>query len=255
MDKYSKLTIVNSHLDYDNVHLIEPSNHYYLLIAIEIDQTRTPFFLSESSLKKKVLNQCKVLCASLLHHKKVIEANVFKAILIPPGRGKYIAENKDLLNVTKFDIVLLIEVDSKENLMAIQDNHQYIQLTSFLKENGKTYQQIKTKNARRIGDVNHHKQGVFLFNYFYANDVEQNLQVWNYTAGWFEKETQLDNSTLLLPLNKEDSEYSVINHCRWDKLNDILPSLLFKRTFRKYVLENFYANNVGAMPILYKLVT
>ena len=57
----------------------------------------------------------------------------------------------------------------------------------------------------------------------------------------------------MLPINKDDSDYNVINHCRWDKLSDILPSLIFNKTFSPYVLDNFYANNVGAMPILYKL--
>jgi len=34
---------------------------------------------------------------------------------------------------------------------------------------------------------------------------------------------------------------------------DILPSLLFKKSFHSYVLDNFYANKVAAMPVLYKL--
>lgn len=53
-----------------------------------------------------------------------------------------------------------------------------------------------------------------LENYFYADGIKQNVEVWNYTAGWFEKETNLDNFTLLLPLKNDNSDYSVINHCR-----------------------------------------
>jgi len=33
----------------------------------------------------------------------------------------------------------------------------------------------------------------------------------------------------------------------------ILPSLIFKKSFKEFVLNNFEANNVAAMPILYKL--
>ncbi|MEO5499999.1 MAG: hypothetical protein ABIR31_01035, partial [Ginsengibacter sp.] len=62
-----------------------------------------------------------------------------------------------------------------------------------------------------------------------------------------------DNSTVLLPLYKQQSKFTIINHCRWDKLSDILPALLFKKSFHTYVLENFYANKVAAMPILYKI--
>ncbi|WP_199616379.1 hypothetical protein [Paenibacillus alkalitolerans] len=66
--------------------------------------------------------------------------------------------------------------------------------------------------------------------------------------------TGLDNSTLLLPAEGESSQYGVINHCRWDRLSDIVPDLLFRRSFRKYVLDNFESNGIAAMPILYKLV-
>ena len=108
-------------------------------------------------------------------------------------------------------------------------------------------------NVRRIGPVDHSKKGVFLFNYFYADQVKQNLQVWEYTAGWFQNQTGLDNSTVILPDLVKENSYKIINHCRWDHLIDILPSLIFKRSFKKFVLNNFEANNVAAMPILYRL--
>jgi hypothetical protein len=112
---------------------------------------------------------------------------------------------------------------------------------------------IEATNVRRIGPVDHSRQGVFLFNYFFADDVEQNLGIWKYTAGWFQSETGLDNSTVLLPVDAGRSRYSIINHCRWDRLSDILPSLIFKRSFHTYVLDNFEANQVAALPILYRL--
>ena len=36
-------------------------------------------------------------------------------------------------------------------------------------------------------------------------------------------------------------------------MGDVLPSMIFKRTFRTFVLANFEANDVAAMPILYRL--
>ena len=101
--------------------------------------------------------------------------------------------------------------------------------------------------------MDHSRQGVFLFNYFFADDTAQNLAVWEYTAGWFVQETGLNNSTVLLPRGGERSNYNIINHCRWDRMQDVLPSLIFKRTFRTYVLANFEANRVAAMPILYRM--
>ena len=89
--------------------------------------------------------------------------------------------------------------------------------------------------------------------FFYADQVKQNLQVWEYTAGWFEDQTGLNNSTLILPDQVNEGSYKIVNHCRWDRLIDILPSLIFKRSFKEFVLNNFEANNVAAMPILYRL--
>jgi hypothetical protein len=86
-----------------------------------------------------------------------------------------------------------------------------------------------------------------------AARLDQNLAVWEYTAGWFEDQTGLRNSTVLLPEAGPRKDYTIINHCRWDSLWDILPSLAFKRSFRTYVLAHFEANNTAAIPILYRL--
>jgi hypothetical protein len=40
---------------------------------------------------------------------------------------------------------------------------------------------------------------------------------------------------------------------RWDRLRDVLPALLFKRSFRSDVLEHFRVNGVAAMPVLDRL--
>ena len=106
---------------------------------------------------------------------------------------------------------------------------------------------------KRIGAVDHRRGGIFLFNYFYADSLEQNLAVWEYTAGWFQNETGLDNSTVLAPTQPDLSQYTLINHCRWDRLTDVLPALVFKRSFRDFVLAHFDANDTAPMPILYKL--
>jgi hypothetical protein len=104
-----------------------------------------------------------------------------------------------------------------------------------------------------MGPVDHHRQGVFLFNYFYADRTDLNLAAWQYTAGWFRDQTGLDNSTVLLPDATSEPRYRLVNHARWDRLRDVLPALVFKRSFHTYVLEHFRVNGVAAMPVLYRL--
>ncbi len=254
MTKSSNLKVVNKHLNYDKVSLIAPSTSKYIHIAAEIDKKTTPFFLTTSSKKKRLIALCKAWCSELKKIKGVNEICLFKATLIPPGIGEYVQENRSEIHIAKFDFVILIEIHSEEICNAIKNNPIYKLMLEKIQETASFTNIISALNIRRINNVDHNKKGVFLFNYFSAQNREQNLSVWEYTAGWFEKETNLNNSTLLLPLNRETAKYSIINHCRWDKYLDILPSLIFKKTFKKYVLDNFYANNVGAQPILYKII-
>ena len=113
---------------------------------------------------------------------------------------------------------------------------------------------LRAHNVRRMGPVDHHRRGVFLFNYFYADRADLNLAAWQDTAGWFRDQTGLDNSTVLLPDHTSEPRYRLVNHARWDRLWDVLPALLFKRSFHSYVLEHFRVNGVAAMPVLYRLV-
>ncbi|GAA1213893.1 hypothetical protein [Rhodoglobus aureus] len=52
-------------------------------------------------------------------------------------------------------------------------------------------------------------------------NVNVNLHAWQYTAGWFQAETDLDNSTVFSELG-DNSLFALINHCRWDRLA-VLP--------------------------------
>ena len=112
---------------------------------------------------------------------------------------------------------------------------------------------IAGRNAKRFGAADTSRTGVFLFNYFVADDADVMLQLWDYLAGWYAVETGLTNSTLLVPLDGERSDYLAINHARWDgSLPRVLFAQLSKRSFRTYVLANLEVNGVGAMPVLYR---
>lgn len=249
----NNLKIVNEHLTFKKVSLKETASSHYIHLVAEVDRSLFPFFLSTSKKKKNMIEESKKWCAQLLENDCVIEANVFKASLIPPGKGKLLKERIGKVQVAKYDFAILIETTSRQAVDEILKSREYTRITSKLNSISQLTHFITATNVRRIGSVNHHKQGVFLFNYFFADSLQQNIGVWEYTAGWFEQETDLDNSTVLLPTDQQQSKYTIINHCRWDKMVDILPSLIFKKTFQSYVLDNFYANNVAAMPILYKL--
>lgn len=148
---------------------------------------------------------------------------------------------------------MLIEFKTVDAARHFQYTPEWDSLVADARENAHNVMCISASNTRRIGPVDHSRNGVFLFNYFYADSLDINLQVWNYTAGWFQDQTGLDNSTVLLPDEANQVPYTIINHCRWDGLRNILPALLFNRSFKPFVLSNFEQNNTAAIPVLYKL--
>jgi hypothetical protein len=150
-------------------------------------------------------------------------------------------------------VAILIEAESLQAVELIRKGTAYREMNRLLRNAAQSVYETTATNVKRIGPVDHSRNGVFLFNYFVAERPAQNIAVWHYTAGWFQQETGLDNSTVLLPTNGRTSEYTLINHCRWDRLRDVVPSLIFKRSFRTYVLAHFDLNDTAPMPVLYRL--
>ena len=246
------LQIVGPKNTFPEVSLIEPTQSGYLLLAIEVDHRPPIGFFVESGWKKKLLAQLKSFSIALAKSDDVLDASVFKALIVPPGRGAFLKKRPDV-KIAKFDVVMLVEFNTINAARNYQNSPEWVALMADAKENAHNVMCISASNARRIGPVDHSTNGVFLFNYFYADSLDINLQVWNYTAGWFQDQTGLDNSTVLLPDETTQVPYTIINHCRWDRLRNILPALLFNRSFKPFVLNNFEQNNTAATPILYQL--
>jgi len=242
--------VVNEHGSFPAVTLVPPSRSRYLHLAAQIDSR--PPFLPSSAKKHGVLERCRVACERLRTQPGVLDARVFDAIVVPPGRGELVRESARGVRDARYDVVVLVECDERA-VGAVRAGATWCALERAVRQHASAVHFMEATNVRRIGAVDHERPGVFLFDYFCADSVERNLQVWKDTAGWFQAETGLDNSMVLLPLGREKSEYSLVNHCRWDSLGAILPSLFLKRSFRKYVLQSFHANNVAAMPVLYRL--
>lgn len=233
--------------------LTQPTHSGYLLLALEIDR-RPPFaYFWESARKRQAIKQLSALEDQCRSRSEVIEATVFAALLSPPGRGEFL-KKRPQVKVARFDVVLLVEFGSPQAARKFASSEFWLSKADEFARLARSSLLLTAQNGRRIAPVDHARQGVFLFNYFYADHLEQNLQVWEYTAGWFQQQTGLDNSVLLLPDSPQAGDYKIINHCRWDRMRDVLPSLLFKPSFHSFVLANFAANATAAIPVLYRIV-
>jgi hypothetical protein len=251
-----ELKIVNPDPAYATVKLVEPVPRGYIHIAAEVRPRTLPFLqrLPAGHEKSALIGRLTELARELKDLEAVEKVTVFDALAIAPARSAYLKERGDSIQVPRFDVVVLIETTSPAVIRDVRSTPPYEALLDALRSQAKHLHVMAARNAKRVGDVDKTRQGLFLFNYFVADDARVMLQLWDYLAGWYAVETGLDNSTLLVPLEGERSDYLAINHARWD---ESLPRFLWrqfsKKSFRTYVLANLEANRVGAMPVLYRL--
>jgi hypothetical protein len=244
------LKIVNPQPKYAKVTLIQPPPLGYIHVAAAVDppRGRTPF-PGKSPQKATLLTRLQSLARQLERLGTVDKATVYRAILVVPPAG-YAKQNTP--HVARYDVVVLIETTSPEVLGEVQAAEPNKLLVQAVTEAATDVHVMTARCPKRIGDVDKTCQGLFLFNYFVADDAGVALQLWDYLAGWYAVETGLDNSTLLEPLG--DADYVFVNHARWDhSLPRFLLRQLTKPSFRTYMLANLQANRTGAMPILYRL--
>jgi len=245
------LKIVGPTGRFPKVTLVDPTTSSYLIFALEIDHRLPVTYFLESHAKKAAIVLVKAAAKRLDSNPDVIDATVFKTLIAPPGRGDYLKQRPNV-PIARFDLVMLVELSNNQAAQALRSGAEWTGLMDGTAALARKSLVLSMTNARQIGPVDHSRDGVFLFNYFYADDLGQNLAVWNYTAGWFQDQTGLDNSTLLVPDTDQGADYTVINHCRWDRLRDIIPAL-FRHSFKTYVEDNFTANRTAPIPILYRL--
>jgi hypothetical protein len=253
MGTNQQLNIVNSDARYGPIRLIEPTTLGYLHVAAEVEPPRFPF-MPPGRAKSQLLSRLSELAGQIQQLDPVARITLYDAVAIAPVRSAYLKEQGPSLHVPRFDVVVLIETSSPAAARDVQKTEPYRALLETLRAHAKDMHVIVARNAKRVGDVDKTRPGTFLFNYFVADDAAVMLGLWDYLAGWYAAETGLDNSTLLVPVDGERSDYLAINHARWD---DSLPVVMFRqlarRSFWTYVLPNLEANRVGAMPILYRL--
>jgi hypothetical protein len=246
-----ELRIVNENPKYPPVKLIEPTTLGYIHLAAVVQPRRTPF-MPIGREKGQLIARLKYLAQQLEQLEAVEKATVFHAIVMAPSSG-YVKQHRDSIHLPRYDIVVLVETPSPETARQVQKTEEYAMLVDALSSKASDLHSIVACNVKRVGDVEKRRKGIFLFNYFVGEDAQVTLALWDYLAGWYAVETGMDNSTLLLPLEGEQSDYTIINHARWNRLLSFLWQQVTKKSFRTYMQANLNVNHVGAMPIFYHL--
>ena len=134
---------------------------------------------------------------------------------------------------TQIRSIVLVEATSPQAAREVQQTPEYQALVHALRSKAKEMHIIVAHNAKRVGDVDKTCKGLFLFNYFVGEDAQVTLALWYYLAGWYAVETEMEHSTLLIPLEGESSDYVIINHARWDSLLRFLWQQFSKKSFKR----------------------
>ncbi|GAA2797583.1 hypothetical protein [Nonomuraea dietziae] len=238
------MKLINDHLAV-RAQALPATGDGFVMLAGEAGSWRGPF----ASAPTRLAARLKALVAGI----EAREANVFRAVLRPPGEGEEVLAARGI-RPARFDVVVLIRTASVEAALELRESAAYQELAETLRAASRRTHQIVADNAGRLGDVDHSQDHCYLFNYFYADDRETLLKVWEYTAGWFQAKTALPNSALMRPVEGEPTDYGLVNHASWPNWCAFLPSLIFRPTFRTFVLANFKVNGVAAQPIIYRRV-
>ena len=79
-------------------------------------------------------------------------------------------------------------------------------------------------------------------------------ELWDYLADWYVKETGLQNSIGLVPMDDLQSPYAIVNWSSWDDslLNHFARSV-GKPSFWRHVKANLDANMAASMPVYCRL--
>lgn len=250
------LAIVNPDPRYAPVDLGKPVTRGYLHVGAAVRPSPVPVLQPTGRTKSQLLAALKRHAQRLERLDGVDRVTVFDAIVMPPidQLGGYLTEQAGVIHPARFDVAVLVATTSPSTALAVKAAPEFAALLETVRVDADDLHVIGARAAKRIADVDTSRDGLFLFNYFVADDADVMLALWDYLAGWYAAETSLDNSILLAPLEREHSDYVAINHARWDlSLPGFLARQLSKTTFRTYVQANLEANRVGSMPVLYRL--
>ena len=252
----TELRIVNPDPRYPKAKLIEPTTLGYIYLAAAVRPPgRIPLVLP-STQRSRLLRHLKELARGVERLDEVVKATVFRAIVMPPTArfSSYLKQRGDSIHLANFDVVVLLQTTSPAAARKVQATPAYGALVQALQSQAEVVRTITARNAKRIGDVDTSRKGLFLFNHFAADDPDVMLQLWDYLAGWYAVETGLDNSVAMIPVNGETSDYAIVNWARWDTspLRHFW-SQLSKKSFWRYVTANLEANRAASMPIYHRL--
>jgi hypothetical protein len=245
-----QVQLANDDPRYQYPSLIDPSLAGFVQVGVQTGAKRRPGPIGGTDEHRdEVIAILAAYAADAARIDTVREVAVFRAVLLSPS------PTRGPVNPVQPDAALLIETATPTDASAVGTSPEVAELLDRLDSAGARDHVLVARNARRIADVDHIHGRLFLFNHFFAEDEDIAIALWERLAAWYERETGLRDSILLAPIDRRDSVFALVNHASFDTgLLRLFVQQFAKRSFFTYVQANMRANDVVAMPVLYRLV-
>jgi hypothetical protein len=243
-----KLELVNAERGFSPAQLTPPPPFGYLLLsaAVAPPSGKGPPVPPRSRRRSELLERLSPLVGELERTAGVERVTAYRSVVVPPPQA-YARDHA--ARVARFDVVVLVEVSSPDLIASVEGTDEFARLLEAVRAAADDTHLLRGRCIKSLGDVDKRPGGLFLFNYFVAEDPDVAIALWDHLAAWYARATGLDNSTLLAPLEPDD--FTMVNHARWDQpLPKVALQQFLRPGFRSFVLANLLVNRTGAMPIL-----
>jgi hypothetical protein len=244
-----------------------PNPHGYIFVLAEVDpasvtadmdrveEIQTAPDHESPSAKRSILHkEIGTLRADLSALPEVRSVYVFEAILFGPVSLEKNSATGDAAQRGRYDSLMLIETTSPKTAQSLLAGRDLDELLTVVGGSSTFVNVFPVENAKKIKEVDRKREGVFLFNFLFADDAAVLLNMWERTAQWWFSEGAMLNSELMVPLHAQASEYSAINNARWDDAGPAVKAFQ-NPGYWEFVIFNIDLNRVTAVPSLYRLVT
>ena len=250
------LRIVNPDPRYEAVQLLEPTALGYILLECSVVPAKIPFVMPSSG-RSELIGQLKEIARRLATAEDVVDVHVFRSVIVPPGAKffDYVKQHPDKVTPANYDVEVLIQTTSPMTARGLLMHPEFAALGAAMREHATTLNVLVARNGKRIGDIDlSRKDDLYLFNHFAGEDREVVCELWDYLADWYVKETGLQNSIGLVPMDDEQSSYAIVNFASWnDSLLGHFARSVGKSSFWKYIKANLDANRAASMPVYCRL--
>ena len=215
---------------YPRPEFVPPLPEQFLYVGLSVDPPEHAPVVRASARRDQVLLRCRALVEELTRTDGIVDATVFRTVLIPPVPG-----------VPRFDVVVLVRAATPGAVRHVSSTEVWSPLEPAL--------MMTARNIRRIGDTRAARSSTYLFNHFTAADPAAGVAVWEDLAGWYTAKTGVDNSTLLQPT--AGTPYAFVNYVRLPGSGPrFLLDQLRRPSFHRYVRRALTSNDMAALPLL-----